>query len=61
MLSQPQFYWKPPGRYVELEFEMEVANLLQAKAYNLNDEEKVLIITNWLGREGLQFINSHSS
>ena len=39
-------------------YEMEVANVLQAKAYDLNDKEKVSIIKNWLGREGLQFIQS---
>ena len=37
---------------------MEVANILQAKAYDLNHEEKVPIIKNWLGREGLQFIHT---
>ena len=43
--------------YVELlNFEMEVANVLQTKVYDLNDEEKVPITINSLGREGLQFI-----
>ena len=37
---------------------MEVANVLQEKAYDLNDKEKVPIIKNWLGREGLQFIQT---
>ena len=53
------FDWKAPDRYVELlNFEMEVANILQPKAYDLNDEEKVSIIKNWLGREGLKFIQT---
>ena len=50
---------KVPVCYVELfNFEMEVANVLQVKAYDLNDEDKVTIIKNWLGQEGLQFIQT---
>ena len=30
--------------------------MFQAEVYDLNDEEKVPVIKNWLGREGLQFI-----
>ena len=26
--------------------------------YDINDAEKVLLIKNWLGREGMQFINT---
>ena len=52
MLSQPAFNWKAPDRYVELlNFEMEVANKFQAKAYYLNDKEKVPVLKNWLDRE----------
>lgn len=59
MLSQPVFDWKAPDSYVELlNLEMEVANVLQAKVDDLNYEEKVLVIKNWLGREGLQFIQT---
>ena len=55
MLNQPAFDWKVPDRYVELlNFEKEVVNVLHAKVYDLNDE-KVHIIKNWLGWEGLQF------
>ena len=47
MLSQPVFDWKVPDRYMQLvNFEMEVADLFQAKAYDLSDKEKVPII-NW--------------
>ena len=54
MLSQPTLNWKAPDRYLELlKCEMEVANILQTKAYDLNDEDKVPITKNWLGREGL--------
>ena len=38
-----------------LNFKMEVVNILQTKTYDQNDEEKVQIIKNWLGQEGLQF------
>ena len=59
MLSQPAFDWKTPDRYVELlHFEMKKANVLQTKAFNLNNKEKVPAIKNWLGREGLQFIQT---
>ena len=59
MLSQPAFDWKVPERYVELSnFEMEVSNVLQAKAYDPDDEEEVPIIKNWLCREELQFIQT---
>ena len=53
MLHQPTFDWKAPDRYVELlNFEMEVANVIQVKLYDLNDKGKVPIIKNWLGRKG---------
>ena len=59
ILSQQAFDWKAQERYVELlYFEIEVANVLQAKVYDLNDEEKVPIIRNWLDREALQFIQT---
>ena len=59
MLSQPAFDWNVADRYVELlYFKMEVANTLQVKSFDLNDEEKVPVIKNWLGREGLQFIQT---
>ena len=59
MMSQPAFNWKVPDRYVELlNFEMHVANVLQADAHDLIEEGKVPIIKNWLGREGLQFIQT---
>ena len=62
MLSQPAFGRKAPDRYVELlNFEMEVLNIFQAKAFDLNDEEKLPFIKNWLGREGLQFIQTSTN
>ena len=51
-LKLSAFSWTAPDRYVEfLNFEMEVINILKTKMYKVNTEEKVTIITNWLGRE----------
>ena len=59
IMSQPVFSWKALDRYVELlNFEMEAANVLQAKVYDLSDEGKVPIIKIWFSREGLQFIQT---
>ena len=54
VMSHPASNWKVPDRYVELlNFEMELVNVLQAEAYELSGEGKVLIIENWVIREGL--------
>ena len=37
---------------------MEVTGILETKAYGLTDEEKVPVIKNWVGQEGLQFIKT---
>ena len=58
-LRQPSFNWNTPDDYVELlSFEMEVTNILQARTYKLTEDETVPIIRNWLGREGLQLIQT---
>ena len=36
---------------------MAVTNILGTKTYDLTDDEKVQVIKNWLGREGLQLAN----
>ena len=52
-LRQPTVDWKAPDKYVELlNFKLEVANILQIKAYDLNDEEKVAIIKNGKAKNG---------
>ena len=59
MMSQQAFDWKALESYVELfNSEMEVANILQVKVCDLDDEVKLFIIKNWLGREGLQPIQN---
>ena len=37
---------------------MEVTNVLEIKAYELNEEEKDLVMKNWLSRKGLQLIKA---
>ena len=50
MMSQPAFNRKAPDRYVKLlNFETEVANVLQEEMYDLSEEGKGLIIKHWLG------------
>ena len=36
-----------------LNFQLEVMNILETRAYDIYDEEKILGIRNWLGKEGL--------
>ena len=42
-------------------FEMEVTNIVKTKPYELTDEEKVPIIKNWLGKEGLQLLKTFTN
>ena len=37
---------------------MIVTNIFQTKAYHITDEEKVPVIKNWLGMDGLQLIKT---
>ena len=54
-LGQLSFNWNAQDKYTELlSFKMDVMHILQTKTDKLNEEEKVPIIRNWLGREGLQ-------
>ena len=39
-------------------FEIGVTNILEMKAYELVDEEKVQVIKNWLGQDGLHLIQA---
>ena len=55
ILKQPTFSWRAEDKYEELQnFRLEVSNMLQN--YNLGQAEKVSVIKNWLGGEGLQLI-----
>ena len=45
--------------YVELlNFELEVTNILETRAYKISDKEEVPIIKHWLGQEGLLLIKT---
>ena len=55
IMKQPRFNWNAKDKYKELQnFKLDVSNILQN--YNLGQTDKVSIIKNWLGREGLQLI-----
>ena len=57
MLEKPLFNWDAKDRYAELiNVKMEVTNILETKAYELNDEEKVILIKNWIGLESQQLL-----
>ena len=59
ILEKPLFNWDTQDRYAELvNFEMEVTNILETRAYGLTDDEKVPVIKNWLCWEGLQLIRA---
>ena len=38
---------------VNLNFELEVISILETRAYEINDEERIPVINNWLGGKGL--------
>ena len=46
-------------RYVELlNFQLEVMNILETTAYEINGEERILVIKIWLGWEGLYLMET---
>ena len=54
-MKQPLFNWSAKYNYKELQnFRLEVSSMLQN--YNSCQTEKVSVIKNWLGREGLQLL-----
>ena len=55
--KQPKFNCKAEGKYNKLKnFKLEVNNVFTT--YNTSQTEQLAIIKNWLGRKGLQFIES---
>ena len=55
IMKQHMFNWNAKVKYEEPQnFKLEVNNMLQN--YNLHQTEKVSIIRNWQGREGLQLV-----
>ena len=56
-LKQPQFNWEATHKYTEWEaFILEVRNVLST--YNAQDQDKIAIVKNWLGRKGLHYLES---
>ena len=54
-MKQPSFNWVVDNKYNELKtFRLEVNNIL--RIYNKPQAEQLVMIKNWLGRKGLQFI-----
>ena len=52
--GKPGFNWDTPDRNVELlNFQLEVTNIIETRAYEINDEDRILLIKNWLDEEGL--------
>ena len=55
IMKQSTFDWGTKDKFAELQhFKLEVNNMLQN--FNLGQTERVSVIKNWLGREGLQLI-----
>ena len=54
ILKKARFNWDMVGRFVELlNFQPEVTNILETRVLKISDEERILIIMNWLDQEGL--------
>ena len=44
VLEKPRFNWDMPYRYDKLlHFQLEVMNILETRAYEINDEERILV------------------
>ena len=57
MLKQPQFNWEAAGKYMEWKaFILMVRNVLST--YNAQEQDKIAIVKNWLGRKGLNYTES---
>ena len=56
-MKQPNFNWEAEDKYSKLKnFRLEVNNIF--KSYNKPTDRTVSNYKNWLGRKGLQFIES---
>ena len=57
--KQPTFNVQATDKYTELiNIEMEVNNIFMMKSYDIENCCKVLLVMNWLGCEGLHFIQT---
>ena len=56
-LKQPNFNWEAADKYTERKaFILEVRNLLST--YNAQEQDKIEVVINWIGRKGLHYIKS---
>ena len=56
-LKQPQFNWEATDKYTEWkEFILEVRNILSM--CNAQEQDKITMVKNWLGRKGLHYLES---
>ena len=54
VLGKPWFNWDMPDRFVKLlNFQLKMTNILEIRAYEINDEDRIPVIKNWLGQEVL--------
>ena len=57
VMKQPTFNWGVDDKYIKHNsFRLEVNNILST--YNIPQTEQLAIAKNWLGRKGLQFLES---
>ena len=56
-MKQPTFNWDAEDKYSELKtFRLEVNNILST--YNTQQMQQWAVVKNWLGRKGLQFLET---
>ena len=54
-IKQPTFDWNMQDKYSELKtFQLEVNNILST--YNILQTDKLVLVKNWLGRKGIQYL-----
>ena len=59
VLEKTRFNWNMPDGYVKLlHFQLEVMNILESRAKEINDEARIPVIMSWLGWEGLLFMET---
>ena len=56
-VKQPQFSWEATNKYTEWKaFILDVQNVLFT--YNAQEQDKIAIVKNWLGRKGSHYLES---
>ena len=56
-MKQPTFDWNVQDQYSELKtFQLEVNNILST--HNTPQTDKLVLVKNWLGRKGLQYLET---